>query len=389
VIHKQAAAPSSILKTASASAREPEVDRWDELLRQPNLDVPPSPGLGACAGKTILITGAGGGIGSALAKAIAATNLQLLILLDHSEENLYRIHNDLEARFPATPHRAILGDVGDGLLLNEIFDGYRPHTVYHAAAYKHVPLLEANPFPAVRNNVLGTLFLAQTCLRFEAARLIMISTDKAVNPSSVMGASKRIAELVLLSLSNAKTPMSAVRFGNVFGSTGSVVPLFLRQIATGGPLTVTHRDASRFFLTPGEAVELILAAASVGEDGSILIPKMPEPIHILDLAHRLLGDAGAVSTQQIEIIFTGLRPGEKLSEEISSARESIEPTRDRLLHRVNTPQVPGDILDAALRRLSLSVQERNLVLLLDTLSSVLPEYCPSETLLGLLKPELA
>ncbi|GAC1618650.1 MAG: hypothetical protein PVS2B2_05120 [Candidatus Acidiferrum sp.] len=365
------------------------MDRWHELMRPPSLALPPSPRLDACAGKTILITGAGGCIGSALAKTIAASNLQLLILLDHSEENLYRIHNDLEALFPGTPQMATLGDVGDRRLLHEIFENYRPYTVYHAAAYKHVPLLEANPFAAMRNNALGTLVLAQTCLRFETARLVMISTDKAVNPSSVMGASKRIAELLLLSLSNAKTCMSAVRFGNVFGSTGSVVPLFLKQIANGGPLTVTHRDASRYFLTLTEAVDHILAAASLGENGSILIPQMPEPMNIRELARRLLRANSAGASHTIEITFTGLRPGEKLAEEIASSTESIESTLDPLLHRVNTPRLSEEILHAAVRQLSLSVHERNLSLLLDTLSSILPDFCPSETLLSPVKPELA
>ena len=363
------------------------MDRWDELLCQPN--VAPSPRVAVCSGTNVLITGAGGYIGSALAKAIATSNPQLLILIDHTEENLYRIHNQLEACFPATTHVPILGDIGDSTLLNEIFHTYRPHTVFHAAAYKHVPLLEANLFPAMGNNILGTLVLAQTCLQYEAARLVMISTDKAVNPASVMGTSKRIAELVLLSLTTAKTRMSAVRFGNVFGSTGSVVPRFLRQIAEHGPVTVTHRDASRYFLTLPEAIELILAAASLDENGSILIPRMPPPINILDLANRLVASRYAESKQPIEIIFTGLRPGEKLTEEIVSSRESVEPTLEPLLYRAFTPQLPEDILHAALRKIALGVQERNFAVLFDTVSRVVPEYCPSESVLGLLKAELA
>jgi FlaA1/EpsC-like NDP-sugar epimerase len=365
------------------------VDRWDELLCQPNADVWSSPRVSVCAGKSVLITGAGGYIGSALAKAIAISDPRLLILIDHTEENLYRIQNELETRFPATAHVSILGDIGDGALLSEIFHTYHPHTVFHAAAYKHVSLLEANPFPATSNNVLGTLALAQTCLQHEAARLVMVSTDKAVNPASVMGASKRIAELVLLSLSNTKTRMSAVRFGNVFGSTGSVVPRFIRQIAEHGPLTVTHRDASRYFLTLPEAVELILAAASLDENGSILIPRMPPPINILDLANRLVNAYSAESKQPIEIIFTGLRPGEKLTEQIVSSRESVHPTPEPSLHRVFTPQIPADVLDAALRKLAVGIQERNFALLFDTVSTLVPEYCPSESVLGLLKAELA
>lgn len=365
------------------------MDRWDELLRQTNVHIPASPRRAECSGKTVLITGAGGYIGSALAKSVAALDPHLLILIDHSEENLHGIHNDLELHRARTPHLPILGDIGDRVLLNEIFHDYRPHTVLHAAAYKHVPLLETNPFSALYNNVLGTLVLAETCLRLGAARLVMISTDKAVNPSSVMGASKRLAELLLLSLSNEKTRMSAVRFGNVFGSTGSVVPFFLQQIDRGGPVTVTHQDCSRYFFTLAEAVELIFAAVSLHENGSILIPQMPVPIKILDLANRLVNIQNAGCTTPIEITFTGLRAGEKLSEELVGSGEITEPTREPLLQRVKAPQFSRDILDAAVRNISLSIRERNLALLFDTLESVVPEYCPSPTALSLLNPELA
>jgi FlaA1/EpsC-like NDP-sugar epimerase len=358
------------------------VDRWQELLRKPDVDIPPAQ-VPTLTRRNVLVTGAGGYIGSALATAVASSHPAVLVLVDHSEENLHRISEQMQLCCATTSFVPLLGDVADASFINEVFQKHHPHAVFHAAAYKHVCLQETNPFAAISNNVLGTLILAQACLEYETAALVMISTDKAVNPSSVMGASKRIAELVLLSLSTAKTRMSALRFGNVFGSTGSVVPRFQQQISAGGPVTVTHRDATRYFLTLHEAVQLILAAASLAENGSMLIPQMLPPIKILDLANRLMHTHE--SAGQMEITFSGLRPGEKLTEEIMSSREALEPTANPLLYRVVTPQISRNNLEAALSHIAASVQERNLALLLDTVCSVVPEYTPSESVLGLLK----
>ena len=339
-------------------------------------------------GKTILVTGAGGSIGSALVQALAPGNPRFLILLDHSEQNLHEINMQLAAAGKSS-YAAILGDILDASLMTEIFDRYRPQTIYHAAAFKHVPLMESNPIAAVRNNALGTWELARTAVRFGAERLLMISTDKAVNPRGVMGASKRVAELALLCMSDSKagvtsTKMNAVRLGNVLGSHGSVGPLFQQQIQRGGPVTVTHPEASRYFLMLSETVELIMAAAAVDDSGSILIPKMCETVKILDFATRMIRKAGLETPRDIEIVLTGLRPGDKLEEELLYADEALQPSSDERLYRANGPLCDAQVLDASLQNISESVRERNLAALIGVLTKLVPEYKPSETLLALI-----
>jgi len=339
-------------------------------------------------GKTILVTGAGGCIGSALVEALASNNPRFLILLDHSEQNLHEINLQLAASGNSF-FAAILGDILDGPLMAEIFDRYRPQTIYHAAAFKHVPLMESNPLAVVRNNALGTWELAKAAARFGAERLLMISTDKAVNPRSIMGVSKRVAELALLRLSDAKTKMNAVRLGNVLGSHGSVGPLFQQQIQRGGPVTVTHREASRYFLMLSETVELIMAAAAVEDSGSIFIPKMCEPVKILDFAARMIRETGLETPRDVKIVLTGLRPGDKLEEELVYAEEALQPSSDERLYRANGPEGDAQVLDASLQDISESVRERNLTALIGSLCKLVPEYKPSETLLALLNPSLA
>ena len=343
-------------------------------------------------GKSILITGAGGCIGSALAQSLASSSPQFLILLDHSEENLHEINMQLAATGKSF-YTAILGDILDGPLMTEIFDRYRPQTIYHAAAFKHVPLMESNPIAVVRNNALGTWELAKTAAHFGVERLLMISTDKAVNPRSIMGASKRVAELALLRLSNTKTSagtkMNAVRLGNVLGSQGSVGPLFQQQIQHGGPVTLTHPEASRYFLTLDETVKLIVAASAIEDSGNIFVPKMCEPIKIQDLAGRMIREAGLETPSDIQIVVTGLRPGDKLHEELAYAYEVLQPSSDERLYRANGQHREAQIVDAALQEISESVQERNLIALIGALCNLVPEYQPSETLLALLNPSLA
>jgi FlaA1/EpsC-like NDP-sugar epimerase len=340
------------------------------------------------AGKTILVTGAGGCIGSALTHALLSNSARFLILLDHSEQNLHELNMQL-ATAGKPGYAAILGDILDGTLLTEIFERFRPDTIYHAAAFKHVPLMESNPLAVVRNNALGTWELAKTAARFQTQRLLMISTDKAVNPRSVMGASKRIAELVLLRMSDTNTRMNAIRLGNVLGSQGSVGPLFQQQIEHGGPVTVTHPDARRFFLTLDEAVELILGAGVLDDPGMIFVPKMREPMKIVDLAVQMIHEAGLQSPRDIQIAFTGVRPGDKLEEELFSAQESPEPTRDGRLLQAKCLPVDAEELGVSLGHISASVNERNLAAVLAELGKLVPEYQPSDTLLGLLNPSLA
>jgi len=340
-------------------------------------------------GKTLLVTGAGGCIGSALAKRLATFQPRLIILLDHSEQNLHQIRLEFSNIAKFERHVCILGDILDGALVNELFESYSPDIIYHAAAFKHVPLMERNPIAVVRNNAIGTWHLAKAAVRYAAECFIMISTDKAVNPRSVMGAAKRVAELALLRLSVGKTPMSAVRFGNVLGSHGSVVPLFRQQIERGGPVTVTHPAASRYFLTLREAVDLILTVTSLSEGGVIFVPELGSPVKIVDLAERLIRETGMESAEQIKIVFTELRPGEKLTEELFSERESLEPTVDARLYKISGPQISGQTLDMLLHKLHDGVLQRNLAGMMETLCSIVPEYQPSETLLELLKPSPA
>jgi FlaA1/EpsC-like NDP-sugar epimerase len=339
-------------------------------------------------GKAVLVTGAGGCIGSALTEALSSNDGRQLILLDHSEQNLHEINMRLTA-LGRVGYAAILGDILDGPLLEEILERYRPDTIYHAAAFKHVPLMESNPLAVVRNNAIGTWELAKAAARFGVERVLMISTDKAVNPRSVMGASKRVAELALMRMSHSKTRMNAVRLGNVLGSQGSVTPLFQQQIAQGGPVTVTHPEARRYFLTLDETVGLIRAAISLGESGCIFIPKMSAPIKILDLAKRMIREARLETPGNIEIVLTRMRPGDKLEEGLSFAHETVEPTGDPRLHRVKAWDLDAAALDLSLSRISGYVQERNLAAVLGELSKLVPEYQASETVLGLLDPSLA
>jgi FlaA1/EpsC-like NDP-sugar epimerase len=306
-------------------------------------------------------------------------------LLEHSEENLYQVNLQMEERFPSQACRAILGDIADRSLLDDILGKWKPDVIFHAAAFKHVPLMEENPFAVIRNNVFGTRMLAEVAMEHGVARLIMISTDKAVNPRSIMGVSKRIAELVLQRLSGNKTQMSAVRFGNVFGSNGSVVPRFREQIAAGGPVCVTHADAKRYFLTPMEAVELILSVMELKEGNGIFVPVLGEPLGIVDLAKRLIDSEAGDNSAAIEIRITGLRPGEKLAEELIAERESVQSTEEPGLFRVH--RAAGDFakFDESLERLRKSVSERNLLGLLDAACELVPEYRPGDTLLEMIK----
>jgi FlaA1/EpsC-like NDP-sugar epimerase len=335
-------------------------------------------------GGNVLITGAGGCIGSALAEKIAKSGVRRLILLDHAEHELHEINLAISAIDGSAPHVAVLGDICDAELLAEVFKEHRPDFIYHAAAFKHVALMEENPFAAIRNNVMGTLTLARAARECESAELVMISTDKAVNPSSVMGVSKRIAELVLLRWNGIKTHMKAVRLPNVLGSRGSVAPLFRQQIARGGPVTVMHPDVSRYFVTLREAVDAILATGNL--EGSVFVLESGEPVKIVDLARGMIRKAGFEPDMEMQIVFTELRPGEKLSEEMTFPGETVEPSGDVRIQRVRGAALAADKFDAEMARLIHSVERRDVVELVETLVRMVPEYTPSELLVRVKKP---
>lgn len=285
-------------------------------------------------GKTVLITGGGGSIGSELCRQVARYQPSRLVLVELSEFNLYTIEQELSQRFPGLELVRLIGDVKDLAQMTRVFETWRPQVVFHAAAYKHVPLMEEhNSWAALRNNVLGTYNAALASARGGVERFVLISTDKAVNPTNVMGATKRAAEVVISSLANEfpATRFMAVRFGNVLGSSGSVIPKFKEQIERGGPITVTHPDIIRYFMTIPEAARLVLQAAAIGESGQVLVLDMGEPVKIVDLARDMIRLSGH-STDAIPIVFTGLRPGEKLFEELLADGDSTLPTSiERLL----------------------------------------------------------
>ena len=331
------------------------------------------------AGRGVLVTGAGGSIGSALVQALAGAGVECLLLLDSSELSLFELESQLAGTFKNAPCELVLGSIDDAALLDSLFGRHRVDVIYHAAAWKQVPLLEANPFSALRNNSLGTYTLAQSALRGGVSKLVLVSTDKAVNPRSIMGVSKRIAELAVASLSGPACRMNAIRLCNVIGSSGSVVPIFLKQIGQRKPVTVTDPRASRWFITVQEAVEAILGCGASSEQGKIFLPRVGEPVRITDLAQYLIRSAGEGLPGQVTYI--GLRPGEKLSEELLFENERQVGTEGGLT-MVETPRLAVAELTALIDELRARTALRDLPGLLRAIPAVIPEYVPSAQLLG-------
>lgn len=283
--------------------------------------------------KVVLVTGGGGSIGSELCRQIAANGVRQLIIFDIYENNAYDIQQELRAKYPYLDLVVLIGSVRNGRKLNSVFAEYRPDIVYHAAAHKHVPLMEDSPNEAIKNNVFGTYKVALAADRFGTKKFVLISTDKAVNPTNIMGASKRMCEMIIQMFNNhSKTEYVAVRFGNVLGSNGSVIPLFKKQIEAGGPVTVTHPDIIRYFMTIPEAVSLVLQAGASAEGGEIFVLDMGQPMKIADLARNLIRLSGYVPDKDIEIKYIGLRPGEKLYEEVLMDEEGLQETENELIH---------------------------------------------------------
>nr|WP_315431228.1 nucleoside-diphosphate sugar epimerase/dehydratase [uncultured Albidiferax sp.] len=375
-----------------------ELDIEDLLGREP---IPPNPALLArnLTGKTVLVTGAGGSIGSELCRQIVLERPTRLLLLDHNEFGLYTVHAELQTLCSALGLAVelvpLLGSVASHARVSGICSQYRPATVYHAAAYKHVPLVESNPAEGILNNVFGTLNMARAAMENGVGHFVLVSTDKAVRPTNVMGASKRIAELILQALAaspvvqwdeNTSSPnntiFAMVRFGNVLGSSGSVVPLFRKQLAHGGPLTVTHPEVTRYFMTIPEAAQLVLQAGAMAHGGDVFVLEMGQPVRILDLAHRMLALSGltlrdAMRTDgDIEICITGLRPGEKLYEELLIG-DNPEPTAHPRIMKAREAFVGWQLLKPKLCRLETAATHGDWETMQDVLSTLVHGYAPA------------
>lgn len=331
-------------------------------------------------GRRVLVTGAGGSIGSELARQVAAHDPASLVLLDHAENGLYFTQRELLAARPTLSVVAVLADLRDGDAVERVLAAHRPEVVLHAAAHKHVPLLEDAPREAVLNNVASTRLLVDAALRHGVSRFVLISTDKAVNPSSVMGASKRVCERIVQAASRrGRGVFCAVRFGNVLGSDGSVVPLFQRQLERGGPITVTHPDVTRYFMTIPEAVRLVLQAAALGQGGEVFLLDMGEPVKVVDLARQLIRLAGLREGEDVAIVFTGLRPGEKLHEELHSRAEAARVTRrERILTWDLAPE-DEDALRAQVAELERVAADGTPEAIRAGLRVCVPEYSPGPT----------
>jgi FlaA1/EpsC-like NDP-sugar epimerase len=329
-------------------------------------------------GKRVLVTGAGGSIGSELCRQIAQYHPATLILFERYENGLYALDLELRARFPKVTIVPAVGDVTVQERVVEVLQQGVPDLVFHAAAHKHVPLMELNQKEAVRNNVFGTKIVAEASLANGVDRFVLISTDKAVNPTSVMGATKRVAEDLMQSLSHrGKTKFTVVRFGNVLGSNGSVVPLFAEQIRRGGPLTVTHPEIKRFFMTIPEAVQLVLQASLLGQGGEVFVLDMGEQVKVVDLARNMIVLSGLVPDQDIQIVYGGLRPGEKLYEELFEEAEQVESTPHAKIRRaISASAIQSDRLDRVIAHLEAAVSHGDDDELIRRLNEAVPTYTP-------------
>lgn len=346
---------SQLIDESIILKRVKDVDIEDLLGREP-IVVDLEGIAGYLSGKVVLVTGGGGSIGSELCRQIASFGPKKLIMLDNYENGLYDILNELTRKYPELDIMPVVANIREMDRLKEIFGEYRPNIVFHAAAHKHVPLMENNPEEAIKNNVFGTWNVAHCADMYNTDRFVLISTDKAVNPTNVMGATKRIAEMIIQALDKkSKTEFVAVRFGNVLGSNGSVIPLFKKQIEQGGPVTVTHPDVTRFFMTIPEAVQLVIQAGAMAEGGEIFVLDMGEPVKILDLAKNLIRLSGFEPYEDIDIEITGLRPGEKLYEELLLNEEGLKATKHNKIFIAKPLHIDYELLERELEILKQKV----------------------------------
>ena len=327
-------------------------------------------------GKVILVTGGGGSIGSELCRQIVKLNPKLLIILDIYENNIYDIEQELSRTYGLKIDViSVVASIRDKNRMEKIFKMYKPDVVFHAAAHKHVPLMENNPSEAIKNNVFGTINVASLSIEYNVKRFIFISTDKAVNPTNIMGATKRIAELIIQNFDKkSDTEFAAVRFGNVLGSNGSVIPLFRKQIEEGGPVTVTHPDIIRYFMTISEAVSLVIEAGVIAKGGEIFVLDMGEPVKILDLAKNLIKISGYKLDKDIKIVFTGIRPGEKLYEELLMAEEGLNSTRNKKIFISKPINIDDEKLNNNLKLLGKVIAEEDRSLIDEIIKKIVPTY---------------
>jgi len=320
--------------------------------------------------KRVLVTGGAGSIGSELVRQVFDLSPSLLIIFDNAESSLFHIEQELKELNPSFPIKYIIGDIKNEDRVEEVFENYRPQIIFHAAAYKHVPMMESNPIEAIKTNIGGTITLANCAIKYRTERFIMVSTDKAVNPSSIMGATKRIAEMYVKALNeDTKTKFIITRFGNVLGSVGSVIPTFLKQIESGKPIWVTHKETTRYFMTIPEASKLIIKAVTLGEGGEIFMFDMGEPVKIMDLAKSLI----RLLASDTEIKISGLRPGEKIHEELLYDKEKTRETTDQRIVIANEgPIKMVDIIDPIIKLTKLRRNDN--IAIVEIIKEILPEY---------------
>ncbi len=359
----------------------PEV-RIEDLLGRSEIKIKMKEIAEALKGQVVLVTGAAGSIGSELCRQLCTFGLKQLILFDSAETPMHNIRLELEEKFPNVEFTPIMGDVRMSARVESIFTRFSPNIVFHAAAYKHVPLMEENPCEAVQTNVFGTRTVADLAVKYKVSKFIMVSTDKAVNPTNVMGASKRLAEIYVQSLSMAiqngkkegETRFITTRFGNVLGSNGSVIPRFREQIKKGGPITVTHPEIIRYFMTIPEACRLVLEAAFMGQGNEIFVFDMGTPVKIVDLARRMIELGGLIPGEDIEIKYTGLRPGEKLFEELLAQKENTLPTNNEKIFRAQVREYDYDEVATSIQKLSQIASTVDKLGTVRMMKELVPEY---------------
>ena len=368
-------------KTIASQLREVRIE---DLLERDPIQLDPAPVDAFLGGKVVMVVGGGGSIGSELCRQIVRHDPRKLVIIDIYENNAYDIQQELFYKYSGRLDLAVeIASIRDAKRMDQVFARYRPDVVFHAAAHKHVPLMETSPQEAVRNNVFGTLNLVHAADKYEVTKFVLISTDKAVNPTSVMGATKRLCEMILQSMNGrSKTNFSAVRFGNVLGSNGSVVPLFKRQIAAGGPVTITDKRIIRYFMTIPEAAQLVLQAGAMARQNELYVLDMGQPVKILDLAENLIRLSGLIPYRDIDIVEVGLRPGEKLYEELLVASRDIMKTENDQIFVERQPVVMLEELTLKLRALSEALEQSDPGVIRGVLHEIIPTFHEPEEVNG-------